>query len=146
MAQTTAGLQLGYGAGTVSGKPTAYTHIPHIVSFPEIGGAPDTIDVTSTDNLEYKSYIAALKDLGGALAFTANDEPEFRTAWEAAVTATSGQYGVYAAITIPAPLSKRLVFKAQFTPLGFGGGDAGSALQAKAYLTPLTEPEWEAVV
>ena len=144
MAQITAGIDFGYAAGTSAGTaPTSFTHIPDITDIPEIGASePETYESTSLDNLEYKTYVAGLKDLGGALGLTVNDTPEFRTAWEAICTAAEGEYGAWASITIPAPINERLVFKAEPTPYGFGGASINGILTNTAYITPTSEPEW----
>lgn len=142
-AQITAGVKLKWAAGTASDTaPTTWTHIPGITDIPEIGGEAETFETTTLDNLEYKTYIAGLKDLGGALGFTANDSPEFRTAWEPFVTASKTENGAWAAIEIPAPINQQMVFKAQATPLGFGGASINGVLTTTAYVTPLSEPEW----
>ena len=133
MAQSTAGISFGWAAGTGSDTaPTTFTHIPGITDIPEIGNdAPETIETTSLDNLEYKTYINGLKDTGGSIGMTANDTREFREAWDA--------------ITIPAPLNKRMVFKADAAPLGFGGAAVNAVLTTTAYVTPMSEPQWSDV-
>ena len=147
MAQSTAGISFGWAAGTGSDTaPTSFTHIPGITDIPEIGNeAPETIETTSLDNLEYKTYINGLKDTGGAIGMTALDTNEFRTAWNAFVAASKAENGAWAAITIPAPMNQRMVFKADAASLGFGGAAVNSALTTTAYVTPLSEPQWSTV-
>lgn len=147
MAQITAGIDFGYAAGTAAGTvPSSWTHIPDITDIPEIGASePETYESTSLDNLEYKTYVAGLKDLGGALGLTVNDTPEFRAAWKAFVTASEGEYGAWASILIPAPINQRLTMKVQATPYGFGGASINGILTNTAYITPLSEPEWSDV-
>nr|DAU92929.1 MAG TPA: tail tube protein [Bacteriophage sp.] len=146
MAQITAGVDFSWGTGTSSDtKPNSWTHIPDITEIPEVGGEAETYESTSLDNKEYKTYISGLKDLGGSLGLTANDTPEFRTAWKAFVTASKGENGAWAAITIPAPINERMVFKAEATPLGFGGASINGILTTTAYVTPISEPEWVTV-
>lgn len=147
MAQATAGISFGWAAGTSSDTaPSSFTHIPGITDIPEIGNdAPETLETTSLDNLEYKTYINGLKDTGGAVGLTANDTREFRSAWDAFVAACKAENGAWAAITIPAPLNKRMVFKADAAELGFGGAAVNGVLTTTAYVTPLSEPEWSDV-
>ena len=146
MAQITAGVDFSWGTGTSSDtKPNSWTHIPDITEIPEVGGEAETYESTSLDNKEYKTYISGLKDLGGSLGLTANDTPEFRTAWKAFVTASKGENGAWAAITIPAQINERMVFKAEATPLGFGGASINGILTTTAYVTPISEPEWVTV-
>lgn len=103
----------------------------------------ETIETTTLDNLEYKTYITGLKDTGGAMAVTAMDTPEFRTAWAAFVTASESANGAAVSIKIPAPLNKRIWFPASAVPLGFGGATVNSALTVTAYFTMLSEPTEE---
>lgn len=143
MAQKTAGVSFGWTAGTAGDTPpTSFTHIPGITDIPEIGGETETYETTSLDNLEYKTYIDGLKDTGGAIGLTANDSPEFRTAWEAFVTASGAENGAWAAITIPAPINKRMVAKARASALGFGGAAINGVLTTTAYVTLTSEPQW----
>lgn len=147
MAQSTAGISFGWAAGTgTDTAPTSFTHIPGITDIPEVGNdAPETIETTSLDNLEYKTYINGLKDTGGSIGMTANDTREFREAWDAFVEASKTENGAWAAITIPAPLNKRMVFKADAAPLGFGGAAVNAVLTTTAYVTPMSEPQWSDV-
>jgi hypothetical protein len=48
---------------------------------------PETLETTTLAATEYKTYIEGLKDLGGALSFTANYTTELETEWSALVTA-----------------------------------------------------------
>lgn len=147
MAQITAGIDFSWAAGTAGNTPpSSWTHIPDITDIPEIGNSePETYETTSLDNLEYKTYISGLKDTGGALGMTANDSPTFRTAWEAFVTASKSENGAWASVAIPAPINQRMTFKAQATPLGFGGAGINSVLTTTAYITPLSEPVWSEI-
>lgn len=144
MAQITAGVAFSWGAGQAGGTaPTSWTHIPDITEIPAIGNSePETHETTSLDNKEYKTYISGLKDTGGAIGLTANDTPEFRAAWEAFVTASKGENGAWASVAIPEPINRRMTFKAEASPLGFGGASINGVLTTTAYTTPLSEPEW----
>ena len=144
MAQITAGVSFKFGTMTSADTaPTSWTKLPEVTEIPEIGGDVENIEVTSLDNLEYKTYIAGLKDTGGAMSLTAYDTPEFRTAWAAFVEASKGTNGAAACIEIPAPLNKRIWFPASAVPLGFGGAAINSALTVTAYFTMLREPTEE---
>ena len=146
MAQITAGIKFKYGSMGVSGtKPSEWTAIPDVTEIPEIGGDVDTIESTTLDNMEYKTYISALKDTGGAISVSAMDTPEFRTAWAGFVTAAKGENGAAACIEIPAPLNKRIWFPASAVSLGFGGAQVNSALTISGYFTVLGEPQEEAL-
>jgi len=145
MAQITAGIKFDWGVGTEAAPPTDWTHIAGITDLPAIGNdEPETYETTSLDNLEYKTYIAGLKDTGGAQGLTANDTPAFRAAWEAfeAASDPTNTDIVWARIVIPAPLNKEMHFKVQATPLGFGGAAINGVLTTTAYITMLSEPVW----
>ena len=74
IAITSIGAKVSFAFETEKGvRPTTgYTKLPEIKEIPEMNPTPDTLETTSLDNLEYKTYVDGLKDLGGALSFTAN--------------------------------------------------------------------------
>ena len=80
---STAGVQLWYAVEASAGtRPTSgYTRIYGIKSTPSLNPAPDTLETTTFDETEYKTYIDGLKDLGGALEFTFNLTEALNTAW-----------------------------------------------------------------
>lgn len=60
-----AGSKLSYGAlGSGGAFPTSWTDLAGCTEIPEIGGAPDTVESTTLDNLVYRSYVKGLQDLG----------------------------------------------------------------------------------
>ena len=74
IALSTAGVTIGYAVEeTVGERPTTgYKNIPDVKSIPEMNPEPETLESTTLAETEYKTYIEGLKDLGGALSFTAN--------------------------------------------------------------------------
>ena len=76
---STAGIKMGYAVEETAGTmpTTGYTVIPSLKSIPSLNPAPDTLETTDLSQTEYKTYIDGLKDLGGALTFTANLTQEF---------------------------------------------------------------------
>lgn len=149
MSQITAGIKLSYGVETTAGtKPSTFVDINGITEIPEIGAAPETYEDTTLDNLEYKTYIDGLKDTGGALAFTANDSPAFRTQITTLIsaqkTAMNSGKKVWFRIKVPAPISQSMYFTGKATPLGFGGAGINAVLTTTLYVTPTGEPKWEA--
>ena len=65
MYKISAGSKLSYGAlGTGGALPTTWTDLAGCTEIPEIGGAPDTVESTTLDNLVYRSYVKGLQDLG----------------------------------------------------------------------------------
>ena len=49
---------------------------------PSFNPAPETIESTTLEETEYKTYVPGLKDLGGALEFTANLTDDLVDFWE----------------------------------------------------------------
>lgn len=151
MAQITAGIHFFYAPETTAGTQptTGFVRIPGITELPEIGGAPETYESTSLDNLEYKTYVEGLKDTGGALGITANDTPEFRSAVDTMIsaqdTAEASSKSLWFFITIPAPINKQLAFPGKATPLGFGGASINGVLTTTLYVTATGEPQWGTV-
>jgi hypothetical protein len=148
MAQITAGIKLKYAVETTAGtKPTSgLVAIPGISEIPEIGSSPETYETTTLDNLEFKTYIDGLKDTGGALGFTANDTPEFRTAVSTLIsaqeTALAGGKNVWFFIEVPDPIGETLSFTGKASPLGFGGASINGVLTTTLYVTATGEPTW----
>jgi len=73
-ALTSIGLKVAIAIETTAGtRPTSnYYPIPGVTDLPDLDFAPDTIETTSFDNTEYKSYLPGLKDTGGNISFGAN--------------------------------------------------------------------------
>lgn len=146
---STAGITLNYAVESAAGaRPTAnYTKVPEIKSIPEMNPEPDTIDTTTLEETEYKTYIDGLKDLGGALSFTANLTKDLVTAWETAVeaakTAADGGKATWWCVLIPG-LEKALYFPGTPSALGMPGAEVGDVLEATLYITPTGAPIWSA--
>ena len=148
MSQNTQGIKLLYGVETSAGtKPTTgFVQIPGITEIPEISSAPDTLEDTTLDNQEYKTYIDGLKDTGGTMAFTANDTPEFRTAiktlMSAYETAKAAGKATWFRISVPSPISEDMDFTGNPQPLGFGGASINSVLTTTFNIVVTGEPSW----
>lgn len=73
-ALTSIGLKLGIAIESTAGvmPTTDYYLIPGVTDLPDLDFEPDTIETTSYDNLEYKSYLSGLKDTGGIISLEAN--------------------------------------------------------------------------
>ncbi len=144
MAQITAGIKLLWGtSASAEAKPTTWTHIKGITEMPEIGGAPETYETTSLDNLEFKTYIDGLKDTGGALSFTANDTAEFRSAVRTLITAQEDEDNfTWFCIDVPSPVGENMTFQGKASPLGFGGAAINGVLTTTLSITASSEPNW----
>lgn len=73
---STAGIHLYYAVEETAGtRPTlksAYKDLEGVKTIPSLNPAPETLETTTLNETEYKTYIDGLKDLGGALEFTFN--------------------------------------------------------------------------
>lgn len=146
---STAGVTMKYAVEATSGtRPTkGYTEVPELKAIPEMNPEPDTLETTNLKETEYKTYIAGLKDLGGALGFTINLTKDSLAAWSTMVEAYDEAAGegkaMWFCIDVPG-LAKDLFFTGQPTPLGLPGMEVNNVLEATAYITPTNAPVWDA--
>lgn len=146
---STAGVTLNYAAETTAGtRPTSgYTKIPEIKSIPELNPEPESLETTTLEETEYKTYIPGLKDLGGSLTFTANLTAETIAAWDALMTAydaaaASGK-SLWFCIIIPG-LDEAMYLPGQPSPMGMPAAEVSSVLEISLYITATGAPEWAA--
>lgn len=131
---STAGVTVGYFTTKGTSVPkTGAILIPNIKSTPDYNPAPNNLQVTDLSDKEWHRYIPALRDVGGASAFTANLTPEFQSAWEALCTASDGE-AIWFEIKIPNFDS--FYFAGVPTPLGLSALSVGSVFEVNAYVTP----------
>lgn len=148
---STAGVQLLYAAETTAGtRPTTgYTRIKGIKSTPSLNPSPDTLETTTLDELEYKTYIDGLKDIGGALEFTFNLTEELYDAWDdlmtAYETAKTTNLAMWFEILIPG-LTNAVFFTGNPSAMGLPETEVSSVLETTNYITPTNAPEWLAKV
>lgn len=145
------GIKVSYAFEAVAGtRPTTgYTHIEGIKEIPELNPAPDTLETTSFDNLEYKTYINGLKDLGGSLTFTANFTQDLFDKWNG-IGGIMEQYEankdsgkeMWISIDIPG-ISNACYFTAEPSKIGVPSASVNEVLETSLYLTPTGEPVWE---
>ena len=142
---STIGVQLHYCAETTAGErpTTGYTRIYGIKSTPSLNPAPDTIETTTLDELEYKTYVDGLKDLGGALEFTFNLTEELITKWDALMTAyetaKADNKAIWFAIVIPG-LTQAFYFPGNPSSMGLPETAVNSVLEITNYITPTAAP------
>lgn len=143
---STAGMRLYYAVETSAGTmPTSgLTKIPEVKTVPSFNPAPETIDSTTLEETEFRTYVEGLKDLGGALEFTANITEDLITAWESCNTAHDGMTGGKAMwfYVIHDSLTKAVAFEGDPSPLGLNESDVGAMLETTLYITPNTAPQW----
>lgn len=144
---STAGTTLSYAVEETAGtRPlTGYTVIPGVKSTPATNVSPETLDTTDLAEEEYKTYIDGLKDLGGALEFTANMTEVLMDKWETLMSAyeaakESGK-SVWFCISTKG-LSKAVFFKGNPSPLGMPETSVNAVLENTLYITPTNAPAW----
>lgn len=139
-----------FEASKGAGKPVAgYKKLPEVKEIPEMNPTPDTLETTSFDNLEYKTYVDGLKDLGGALSFTANftqdlyelynGEDGIVKTWE---TAKSEGRQMFLCIDIDG-LEDACYLSVTPTKLGLPAASVNTVLEVALYFTPAGEPVWD---
>lgn len=145
---STAGVKVLYAVESTAGtRPTTgYTQIPGIKSTPDFNPAPNSIQVTDLSDTEYHRYIPALKDVGGASAFTANLTSGFKSAWEALVTASEtareSNKATWFEIRVPDSTVGSFYFAGIPTPLGVSAFEVDSVAEIDAYVTPNQITGW----
>ena len=143
---STAGVQLQYAVETTAGtRPTTgYTRIKGIKSTPSLNPSPDALETTTLDELEYKTYIDGLKDVGGAIEFTFNLTEDLITAWDELMTAyeagkATGK-ATWFTIVIPG-LTNSFYFTGNPSAMGLPETSVNSVLEITNYITPTNAPE-----
>lgn len=145
---STAGMYLCWASeATANTRPTTgYKKIPEIKTLPSFNPTPNTIDSTTLEETEYMTYVAGLKDLGGALEYTANLTDDLYTEWATLMTAfetasaASPAKSIWFAVVHP-KLSKATFFKGEPSPIGFNEASVGAMAETTLYITPNSAPE-----
>lgn len=143
---STAGVKLMYAVEETAGtRPTSgYTRIYGVKSTPSLNAAPDTLETTTLDETEYKTYIDGLKDLGGALEFTFNLTEELIGTWDELMTAyEAGKVAgkaTWFTIVIPG-LSESFYFTGNPSAMGLPETSVNAVLEVTNYITPTNAPE-----
>lgn len=143
---STAGIQLLYAVETTAGtRPTTgYTRIYGAKSTPSLNPSPETLETTTLDETEYKTYIDGLKDLGGALEFTFNLTQDLIDTWDSLMTAyeTAKADGKATWFTIVVPgLTESFYFTGNPSNMGLPETSVSSVLEITNYITPTNAPE-----
>lgn len=142
---STAGMFLAYAVEATAGtRPTSgWTKVPEIKTMPSFNPQPETIQSTTLEETEYHTYVEGLKDLGGALAFTANLTDDLVTAWASVNTAyesaASASKAMWFAVVHP-KLANATFFTGDPAPIGLNEASVGSMAETTLYITPLTAP------
>ena len=146
---STAGMYLCYCVETTAGSmPTSgYTQIPEIKTMLSFNPAPETIQSTTLLETEYHTYVEGLKDLGGALEYTANLTADLISIWgscnSAHDTAAAQDKATWFAVVHP-KLDKAVFFQGDPSPLGLNEAAVGEMAETTLYITPNSAPTWAA--
>lgn len=143
---TTAGIKLGYAPETTAGtQPTTFTNITGPKSIPDLNPEPETVETTTLNATEWKTYVDGLKDTGGALGVTFNLTEEFMGKWDALMTAyedaKESNMAIWFVVYIPG-LTKGFFFTGNPSELGLSAAEVGNVLETTVYVTPTSVKGW----
>lgn len=148
---STAGITVKWAVEATAGtRPTSgYQQLVGVKSISEFNPEPNMIDVTPLDETTWHRYIEGLKDVGGAQQLTVNDYDDFRTSWDALMTAytTAKSTGkaLWIEYNVPGISSKPSFFYSAIpSELGFSGKEVDTANDNVVYLTPNKVEGWAA--
>lgn len=146
---STAGMYLAYCVEATKGSmPTSgYTVIPEIKTMPSFNPAPETIDSTTLLETEYRTYVEGLKDLGGALEYTANLTADLISVWASCNSAHDAAAATDKAtwfVVVHPKLGNAVFFEGDPSPLGLNEASVGSMAETTLYITPNSAPQWAA--
>lgn len=142
---STAGIKLKYAVESQKGtRPTSgYTALTGAKTTPSLNPSPETLETTTLDELEWKTYIDGLKDLGGALEFTFNLTQELVEQWDTLMsayeTAKVAEKATWFVIDIPG-LTKAFYFTGNPSAMGIPETSVNSVLEITNYITPTNAP------
>ena len=96
-------------------------------------------------NINDRTYVAGLKDLGSALEFGANLTEDLITTWANCVSAHNGLTGGKAMwfYIVHNSLNNAVAFEGEPSPLGLNESSVGSMLETTLYITPNSAPGWD---
>lgn len=145
---STAGIHLYYAVEETAGqRPTsksAFKDLEGVKSIPSMNPAPETLETTTLNETEYKTYVDGLKDLGGALEFTFNLTQALVEMWEelmdAYEAAKAADKATWFFIDIPG-LTEGLYFTGNPSAMGIPEASVSSVLEITNYITPTGAPE-----
>jgi len=149
-AVSTAGMLVKYAVEATAGtRPTSgYTTIPGVKAIPALFNDPNMLQSTPLSATKNHTYIVGLNDSGGAVQLTVNDYAEFRTAWEACITAyaalTGGKQMWFELTYQDGSNLDSFYFPGEPLPLGFGGADVDAVLENNMNISPTGDYEFAA--
>ena len=145
---STAGIHLYYAVEETAGeRPTAksaFKDLEGVKSIPSMNPAPETLETTTLNETEYKTYVDGLKDLGGALEFTFNLTQALVEMWEELMdsyeAAKAANKATWFFIDIPG-LTEGLYFTGNPSAMGIPEASVSAVLEITNYITPTGAPE-----
>lgn len=143
---STLGIHLKYAVETTAGtRPTTgYVDLVGVKSTPSLNPSPETLETTTLNETQYKTYVDGLKDLGGALEFTFNLTEALIELWDTLMEEyTAGKAAgksTWFLIDIP-ELTEGFYFKGNPSEMGLPETAVNSVLEVTNYITPTGAPE-----
>ena len=143
---STLGIHLKYAVETTAGTTptTGYIDLVGVKSTPSLNPSPETLETTTLNETQYKTYVDGLKDLGGALEFTFNLTEALIELWDTLMEEyTAGQAAgksTWFLIDIP-KLTEGFYFKGNPSEMGLPETAVNSVLEVTNYITPTGAPE-----
>lgn len=143
---STLGIHLKYAVETTAGtRPTTgYVDLVGVKSTPSLNPSPETLETTTLNETQYKTYVDGLKDLGGALEFTFNLTEALVELWDTLMEEyTAGKAAgksTWFLIDIP-KLTEGFYFKGNPSEMGLPETTVNSVLEVTNYITPTGAPE-----
>ena len=135
------GVKLGYAIETTAGtRPTTnYIRIPGVKSTPSFNIEPASHQSTTLEETQFHTYVAGLKDIGGALPFGFNLTEALMDLWEEHVddselAAQSGRRTWYH-VNIPG-LTRGFFFAGTPSELGLPEIAVDGVLETEVFVTP----------
>ncbi len=143
---TTIGIRLGYAfEATASTKPASFINIDNPKSIPSFNPEPNSLDITSLNDLEWMRYTSGLKDIGGAQGFGIGMSQKTLDEWNTMcdTTETNEASGRRTWFVLYHPgLDKSFFFTGKPTKLGFPEAEVNSVWDATVYIAPTGEIGW----
>ena len=147
---STAGIRMGFAYESTAGtKPSSFTNLYNPKSIPDANPEPNSLDVTSLNDTEWKRYISGLKDMGGALGFTFGMSKELYNTWQTmcATTEANKALGKRTWFVLYHPgMEDSFFFTGDPAKLGFPEAEVDSVWDATVYIAPTGEIGWATAI
>lgn len=147
IALSTAGIEVGYGTGTLTTKPTSLKELPDVKSTPDFNPEPNGLDCTTLKEKVAKQYVDGLRDYGSTIQFTVNLTKELLSVWDAwcedVKTKQKTDDTACGWIQIKHPsLDKAVVVPVSPVPLGLPPAEVDNIYEGTLFVTPLAGAQW----